>query len=632
MIVATAGHIDHGKTSLVKALTGTDADRLPEEKARGLTIDLGFAHWQAGRGLAIGFVDVPGHERFIKNMLAGVTGIDAALLIVAADDGPMPQTREHLAILDLLGVGQGVIAVTKTDRVEPDRVEAAVEEARALAARTSLAGAPVLPVSALTGEGVPALARALQQLAGAPGRGRAGGRFRLAVDRSFTLRGAGLVVTGTAFSGAVKPGDRLLVSPAGFEVRVRAIHSGHVEAHAARAGERVALNLAGAGLRRQTVARGDWVLAPEAHEPTRRLDVRLRVLASETRALRDRTPVHAHLGAIDVTGRVAVLEGTAIAPGEAGWAQLLLDREIGALAGDGLVLRDQSATRTLAGGRVVDPFPPARGRARPERLAELAVRANESAPEAFDGLLALQPFGFDFARFARACNLGDGEQAALRRRPGVAIAGPVAVREERWRALSDALQREVEAWTAAQPESPGLGPVALRRRLSPPPPRDIAEAAVAALIAAGRLARSAGFIHPPGHRAALGAEDEALWERIEPLLAEGGLRPPRVRELAEALQLDHRRIEAVLRQAARFGRVARVADNRWFPPAALRGLAEIAEGLAGESPDGRFTAAAYKDRSGIGRNVTIQLLEYFDREGFTRREGESRRIVREWRG
>ncbi|MCY4230628.1 MAG: selenocysteine-specific translation elongation factor [Alphaproteobacteria bacterium] len=627
MIVATAGHIDHGKTALVKALTGADADRLPEEKARGLTIDLGFAYWRAGPGQAISFIDVPGHERFIKNMLAGVTGIDTALLVVAADDGPMPQTREHLAILDLLGVQHGIVAVTKMDRVAAERVQAVAEEVQALVEETVLAGSPVLPVSAITGAGVLELQRALQRLAGRERRRRASGRFRLAVDRSFTLRGVGLVVTGTAFSGTVKVGDRLLISPSGVEARVRAIHAGNVQAHAAQAGQRVALNLA--GLRRHVVSRGDWLLAPEAHGPTRRIDIRLRVIGSEARPLRDRMPVHVHLGATDITGRVAVLDGSSIAPGEAGWAQLLLDREIGALAGDGVVLRDQSAMRTVAGGRVVDPFPPARGRARPERLAELAVRAG---PDAFGGLVEMAPFGFDFARFARAHNLDDAEQAALRRRQGVAFAGPVAVDAARWQTLCDAFEREVDAWTAAHPDSPGLGPVALRRQLDPPPPRDIAEAALAALAGAGRLARSGGFVHRPGHRAALAPEEEALWQRIEPLVAEAGLRPPRVRELAEILRVDHNRVDRVLRQAGRFGLVRRVADNRWFPPAALRGLAAIAERLAAESADGYFTAAAYKDRAGIGRNVTIELLEFFDREGFTRREGDTRRIVRAWRG
>ncbi|MCY4320039.1 MAG: selenocysteine-specific translation elongation factor [Alphaproteobacteria bacterium] len=627
MIVATAGHIDHGKTALVKALTGADADRLPEEKARGLTIDLGFAYWRAGPGQAISFIDVPGHERFIKNMLAGVTGIDTALLVVAADDGPMPQTREHLAILDLLGVQQGIVAVTKMDRVAAERVQAVAEEVQALVEETVLAGSPVLPVSAITGAGVLELQRALQRLAGRERRRRASGRFRLAVDRSFTLRGVGLVVTGTAFSGTVKVGDRLLISPSGVEARVRAIHAGNVQAHAAQAGQRVALNLA--GLRRHVVSRGDWLLAPEAHGPTRRIDIRLRVIGSEARPLRDRMPVHVHLGATDITGRVAVLDGSSIAPGEAGWAQLLLDREIGALVGDGVVLRDQSAMRTVAGGRVVDPFPPARGRARPERLAELAVRAG---PDAFGGLVEMAPFGFDFARFARAHNLDDAEQAALRRRQGVAFAGPVAVDAARWQTLCDAFEHEVDAWTAAHPDSPGLGPVALRRQLDPPPPRDIAEAALAALAGAGRLARSGGFVHRPGHRAALAPEEEALWQRIEPLVAEAGLRPPRVRELAEMLRVDHNRVDRVLRQAGRLGLVRRVADNRWFPPAALRGLAAIAERLAAESADGYFTAAAYKDRAGIGRNVTIELLEFFDREGFTRREGDARRIVRAWRG
>ena len=625
MIVATAGHIDHGKTSLVKALTGTDADRLPEEKARGLTIDLGFAYWQAGPGQTVGFIDVPGHERFIKNMLAGVTGIDAALLIVAADDGPMPQTREHLAILDLLGVQRGIVAVTKADRAEPERVQAVAEEAEALAADTGLAGAPVLPVSAITGEGVPELRRALQRLAGAVGRRRAAGRFRLAVDRSFTLRGAGLVVTGTAFSGAVKVGDRLLVSPGGVEARVRAIHAENVEAHAAQAGQRVALNLAGAGLRRHAVSRGDWLLAPEAHHPTRRIDLRLRVLGGEARPLRDRTPVHVHLGAADVTGRVAVLDGPSIAPGEAGWAQLLLDREIGALAGDGVVLRDQSAMRTMAGGRVADPFPPARGRARPERLAELAVRAGE---DAFGGLVETTSFGFDFPRFAQAHNLNDAEQAALRRRQGVVFAGPVAVDGGRWQALCDSFEREVDAWTAAHPDSPRPRP-----RGAPAPARPCAAARYrrggAGRAGGGGQARALRRLRPPaGPPRGACPEEEALWRRIEPLVTEGGLRPPRVRELADMLKVDHVRVDQVLRQAGRFGLVRRVAGQPLVPARCAQGAGgDRRDPGGGEAPHGRFTAAAYKDRSGIGRNVTIELLEFFDKEGFTRREGDARRIV-----
>ena len=628
MIIATAGHIDHGKTALVKALTGTDADRLPEEKARGLTIDLGFAYMRLDSGQDVGFVDVPGHERFIRNMLAGVTGIDAALLIVAADDGPMPQTQEHLAILDLLGVGRGIVAITKTDRVDGARVDAVRAGVSALLAGTGLEGAPVVPVSAHAGQGIDELRRLIEGIAREVAGKRVSGRFRLAVDRVFTLRGAGLVVTGTAFAGTVKVGDRLTVSPGGADARVRGVHAQGSQTHSAREGQRIALNLTGQELRRHGVSRGDWVLAPEAHAPTRRIDAGLRVLPGEMRPLRDHMPAHVHIGAVDVTGRIAVLEGRAVPPGETGWVQLLLDREIGALAGDGIVIRDQSATRTIAGGRVVDPFPPARGRARPERLGELAVLAGD-AP--FAGLLERAPFGFDFVRFARARNLNDGEQTTLKRRAGAVFVEGMAIGEGRWRTLLGDLEREVAAWIGGNPDSPGLGPVALRRRLDPVPPRGIAEAALNALVSSGRLARSGGHIHPPGHRAALPREDEALWARIEPLLAEGGPRPPRVRELGEQLGEDHRRIEVVLRQAGRLGWVRQVADNRYFPAAALRELAGVAEALAGEGADGRFTAAAYKDRSGIGRNVTIQLLEYFDRVGFTRREGDTRRIVREWR-
>ena len=369
MIVGTAGHIDHGKTALVKALTGVDADRLPEEKARGITLDLGYAYTSLPGGDVLGFIDVPGHEKLVHNMLAGATGIDFVLLVVAADDGPMPQTREHLQILDLLGMNRAAVALTKIDAVSAARVLQAEGEIDALLATSALAKTPVFRVSNVTGEGMVPLRHHLDTESTRVAARPAGGHFRLAIDRCFTLAGAGTVVTGTVFSGKAAVGDTLVLSPPGIEVRVRSIHAQNQPAQIGVAGQRCALNLVGEGFDKTQVQRGHWVLAAPVHAPTQRLDAQLSLLSTESRPLAHWTPVHVHLGAAEVMGRVALLEGERLEPGETALAQLVLDRAIGALHGDRLVIRDQSATRTVGGGMVLDPFPPARGRRTPARLA-----------------------------------------------------------------------------------------------------------------------------------------------------------------------------------------------------------------------------------------------------------------------
>ena len=371
MIVATAGHVDHGKTALVRALTGVDTDRLPEERKRGLTIDLGFAYRALDDDHVIGFVDVPGHERFVRNMLAGVGSIDLALVVVAADDGVMPQTREHTAILDLLGVTECIAVVSKVDKVETARAIEVGEEIEALLSATGMRGAGIHRVSAVSGAGIDALSGALRARARGLAARAANGRFRLCVDRAFMLRGAGLVVTGTVHAGVASTGERLVVTPSGHDARIRGIHAQDRPADHARAGERCALNLAGRDIESGAVVRGDWIVDRALHAPSDRIDARLQVLAEEPRALRHWTPVHAHLAAAHSTARVAVLGAGSIAPGDSGRVQIVLDRPIHALAGDRIVIRDQSATRTMGGGAVIDPFSPKRGRARPARLAWL---------------------------------------------------------------------------------------------------------------------------------------------------------------------------------------------------------------------------------------------------------------------
>ncbi|MDP2707640.1 MAG: selenocysteine-specific translation elongation factor, partial [Burkholderiales bacterium] len=413
MIVATAGHVDHGKTLLIKALTGVDTDRLPEEKKRGLTIDLGFAYLPVAPGKTIGFIDVPGHERFIRNMLCGVAGIDFVLLVIAADDGPMPQTREHLAILDLLGVPSGAIVLTKLDRVAPERVAEITAEISALIAGTTLAGAPVFPVSALTGVGIGELKGHLERIALGFQPRDTSGNFRLAVDRCFNLVGAGMVVTGTSISGTLTAGAQVRALMADVTLRVRSIHAQNTQTESGRAGERCALNLAGTELKHAQITRGEWIVTGEVPAPAQRIDARLRVLAGEKQPLAHWTPVHVHLGATDVTGRAAVLVGPGIAPGESGLVQLVFERPIGALHGDKLIVRDQSSRRTIGGGRVIDVFPPARGRAKPQRLAYLAAMEGDDDQAALAMLLDQAAGGLDLSRFAANRNLTSDEAAAL---------------------------------------------------------------------------------------------------------------------------------------------------------------------------------------------------------------------------
>jgi selenocysteine-specific elongation factor len=634
MILATAGHIDHGKTALVQALTGVDADRLPEEKRRGLTIDLGFAYTTLPDGTELGFVDVPGHERFLPNMLAGVLSIDRVLLVVAADDGPRPQTLEHLDILDLIGITQVTGIVTKVDRVEPDRTAAVVEEIGALLAASGFAKSPIFPVSSRTGDGVGDLTRHLQQSARIAERDRAAapaaGLFRMPIDRAFTLPGIGLVVTGTVAAGVVAFGDRLSISPSGIPVRVRGLHSQNHAVESAAAGERCAVNIAASFSEGREPGRGDWIVAPERHAPARRLDLLVRASRFAEAPLRDGLPVHLHLGTADIVGRVAVLRGRSIVPGGTGFVQVDFEEPIGALHGDRAVLRDHAARHTLAGGRVVDPFPPQRGRRLPSRLAVLEAIAEADPAHALKRLLEVEGF-VALPDFALARNLAAAELDALtdaRAFLRVGNAGAlVAVTAERLAALCDNVVAALGASHQSQPDALGPTRPALLAQLRAVAPEAALEAAIVELVAAGRIVREGPVWRLPEHQPRLTQADQRLWERVRPLLLVEDLRPPRVREIAAALALEPAAVERFLSRAERMGHVAKVADNRFFLPETLARLAEIGRELAEGSSEGTFTAATFKDRSGVGRNLTIQVLEYLDKTGATRREGDARIVL-----
>ena len=626
MIVATAGHVDHGKTLLVKALTGVDTDRLPEEKKRNLTIDLGFAYLPLDDVETIGFVDVPGHERFIRNMLCGVAGIDFALLIVAADDGPMPQTEEHIAILDKLEVKRGAVALTKIDRVPEERAAEAAEDTEIAIAGTTLEGAEIFPVSAVTGRGVSALKSHLAAAARGLPRRSAAGNFRMAVDRSFEVVGAGLVVTGTVFSGTIATGDR--VRAGDTEARVRGMRVQNAPSDEGRAGQRCALNLVGAGLDRSRVGRGDWVRAGDAPAPTRKIDVRLEALRSERRPLAHWTPVHVHLGASETTGRVAILGRERVPPGADSLAQLVLDRPVLAVCGDRFIVRDQSARRTIGGGRAIDIFPPARGRARPERLAFLEAMEESDDGVALSRLLEIAADGLNLDRFAAARNLSPEDRASLPTlMPMKTIAsrsGTFGFSEGRWGAVRNAVLEGLAAWHRKRPDSVGPGENRLLAGTGVRLPPDAAMAVGTALAREGAIVKEGLGVRLPAHRPSLRGADAANWEKIRPLLDE--LRPPALSEIAAGVAGDVRKVESLLVRAGRHGLVVRVSKNRFFLPETLLRLGEIAERTADD--EGTITAAAFRDASRIGRNLTIEVLEFFDKVKFTRRVGDGHELIR----
>ena len=609
MIIGTAGHIDHGKTTLVKALTGVDCDRLKEEKARGITVDLGYAYTEK-----LGFIDVPGHEKLIHNMLAGATGIDFALLVIAADDGPMPQTREHLAIIELLGIKRGAVALTKIDNATVHRQNQAKNEITELLAGTALADAPIFPVAATTGDGIAALRSHLETAATEPETHQQTGGFRLAVDRCFTLTGAGTVVTGTAFAGSVKVGDQLLLSPSKIPVRVRSLRVQDGPAESGHAGQRIALALN--GVEKTEVERGMWIVAPPLHAPVRRFDVRIRVLPGQP-ALKHWAQVHLHLGAEDVLARIALLGTNDIQPGMENWAQITVDREIGALASDRFILRDASARHTIGGGSVLDIFPPSRKKSSPERLTMLAALADDNPAPALQLAAEQESAGVDLSSYALNRNLDPATLATLCAKLNLKVIGSTAFSPERWQALENRLLDALANEHQRAPDLPGVERDRLRRLTLPTLARPAFDVLLAAPLAAGRIAQSHAWLHLPEHRVQLAANDHELWQTLQPLLATAPYNPPRVRDIAKASGLPEDTIRTLFKRIARYGDAWPVAHDHYFTATAVADLAHRVAGL--NASDGCARAASLRDQIGGGRKVAIHILEFFDRIGYTRR-------------
>ena len=631
MIVGTAGHIDHGKTSLVRVLTGVDTDRLKDEKERGISIDLGFAYLPTPNGSIIGFIDVPGHERFVHTMVAGASGIDFVVLVVAADDGVMPQTLEHLAIVEMLGIRRGVVALTKADLAAPTRRDEVTSEISSVLSGTGLDGAPVIPVSSVTGDGIEELLQQLFAAAHAFGRRATRGRFRLAVDRSFTLAGAGTVVTGTVLSGQVAVGDRVVVSPPGLAARVRSIHAQNRPTEHGHAGERCALNLVGEGITKDAIRRGDMAVDPELHAPADRIAAVVRLLPSETRPISQWMPVRLHHAAADIGARVVLLEDEALAPGTSKRVQLVLERPIAAAVGDRFVLRDTTAQRTIGGGHLLDLRAPSRKRRTAVRMAQLDALSIEEPGQALAALLDRVPHYVDLSGFARDHALAEDEMAHIVGELSVIrIAAKnhvLGLSPATYLRLRRAVASILQAFHQDNPDLPGMGMERLRLQLDPRLPALAFASALQGMARAGEVALDGAWVKLAGHEVRLTPQDERLWERMVPLLgASERFRPPRVRDIEGLLNVPEREIRRLSKLLARVGKVDEVAHDHFFLRNTVAEMVQIAASLAAAEKKGEFTAAQFRDRVNNGRKVAIQILEFFDRHGVTLRRGDLRRM------
>jgi len=600
MIIATAGHVDHGKTTLLEALTGINADRLPEEKKRGMTIDLGYAYWPQPDGRVPGFIDVPGHEKFLANMLAGVGGIDGALLVVACDDGVMAQTREHLAILQLTGNPALTVALTKADRVDEARIAEVEAEVHSVLAEYGYPQATLFTTAATQGVGIEALRAHLLAL---PEREQTDERrFRLAIDRAFSVKGAGLVVTGTALSGSVKVGDTLWLTGVNKPMRVRGLHAQNQPVEQAHAGQRIALNIAG-DAEKEAISRGDWLLTEAPPEPVTRLIVALHTHAP----LGQWQPLHIHHAASHVTGRVSLLDDNL--------AELVLDTPLWLADNDRLVLRDIAARATLAGARVVTLNPPRRGKRKAEYLAWIAALA-EAGDDAGALAVHLTRGAVDLPSFAWERQLNAQGLAALTETPHMIQAGDSLISAAvaaRWqRKILDTLA----TYHAQHRDEPGPGRERLRRMALPMENEALVLTLIERMRESGEIHSHHGWLHLPDHKAGFTAEQEAIWQKVATLFAD---EPWWVRDLAREIGADEQIMRSVLHQAAQQGLITAIVKDRYYRNDRIVAFANLIRTLDGER--GSTCAADFRDRLNVGRKLAIQILEYFDRIGFTRRRG-----------
>lgn len=629
-IIGTAGHIDHGKTSLIKALTGQETDRLKEEQERGISIDLGFAYLDLPDGERAGIVDVPGHERFIRNMLAGAHGIDLVLFTVAADDGVMPQSEEHLDFLHLLGVKKGIFVITKADIVDPARVAEVQEEIEILTLDTTLEGAPIIPVSSVTGLGLERLRQEIAMQLRAYERPPLPGYFRLPVDRAFVMKGHGVVVTGTAIAGMVTEGDTVRVLPGGEETRVRSLQVHGQPVSTAKWGQRVALNLT--GLEKRDLTRGHIVCHPKVTLTTQRFDAFVEIRPGAKREVENHERVRVHLGTAEVIGKIIILDGREVLPPRStALCQIVLEEPVVALRGDRFILRNQTAQGTLGGGEVLHPFAQRHRRSEGGLCERLTVLRTADLLQACRAYLEAQSeFAVPLEEIYQGVNAREEEVATLLMNDPAILPLPSKAHPEayavtgKWQRLTAEVHALLTDFHQSTPLARGMEMESLRSQLSFSFSPKIFRAVADKLVAEGVAIREDSLLRLPTHSVTLNQDEQGTAARLERFLQEGGLTPPEVKELEEKLRVPRKLLLDLLGVLESRGKVVKVSTDLYVGSDILE-KAKVAL-TAHLTAHGEITAATFRDLLGISRKTAIPLLEYFDRAGLTLRVGDVRKL------
>lgn len=630
MIVATAGHVDHGKTSLVKQLTGVETDRLPEEKKRGMSIDLGFAYKKINDQISIGYVDVPGHENFIHNMIAGLAGVDFVLSVIAADDGPKTQTFEHLEILNLLGIEDGAIVITKIDKVDDKRIVKLKDDLRNIFRATSLSKAPIFPISRLEKKGVRDLQKFIEEKAFSKKKYYNSGRFRLAIDRKFFLNGIGLIVTGSVFSGKVNIDDKLLISPKNLKVKVKTIHSNSRNAKTGISGQRCALNLQVKKNSKDLIRRGDWLISEFINNPSKCVDAIISVSSFLHKSLKNWSRVNMHVGTAKIICRVVILESRELFPGRKGLVQLKLEKETSLVFGDRFILRDQSAKKTIAGGRIIDPNSSVKGRSKANRIELLKFQINNNSKDSLLFLVSKSTWGIDLIKFSISRNFSKAEFKSLLNNLQIKVIIHKeelwGISEQNWRLCKRTVFEFIGKSIAQSQNGLNLNKEKLLSAFSYKAKSFLIDKILNELIEEKQIFTSGQKISITNNRNSFNSDEKILWKKIKASLSKSHFNSLTINEFAEKTSIDIKIVESVFNKLVSLKQLCKISEKRYFLPRSILKCANIVEKIASENKRGLVDLSLFRNETKISRNVSIELLEFFDKKLFTKRSGNGRII------
>ncbi|MEN8688732.1 MAG: selenocysteine-specific translation elongation factor [Desulfobacterales bacterium] len=630
IILGTAGHIDHGKTSLIKAVTGTDTDRLKEEKERGITIELGFASLDLPNGQHVGIVDVPGHEKFVKNMVAGATGIDIVVMVIAADEGVMPQTREHMEICTLLGIKHGFVALTKIDMVDEEWLELAMEDVRDFTAGTFLENTPIVPVSAVKEKGLQEFSRILETICNQVPERSLSSLFRLPVDRVFTMKGFGTVITGSLISGRVQVGDTVMIYPSMVTSRVRGIQVHNQGVNMAEAGQRTAINFQ--GLEKAAIKRGEMLALPGTLKPSFMVDLQLQYLASNKKPIKNRTRVRFHTGTSEILGNLVLLDREELPPGEKAAVQLRLDEPVCLVKDDRFVIRSYSPVRTIGGGQVLNPIPPKHKRFKADVVQGLQSIAERSMEELIDYYIDQTGHaGAAFSDLVLMTNITEKSleqqlQALLSRKTVLLVDrdSRIYMHTNSFQQLRQDLTGHLERYHKTNPLKAGMPKEELKTKLPPNLSPKLFNLLMNQMLKDDDISVVEDTVHLASHTVALGADQEDIRDKIIKTYKESGLQPPYFKELGKQLTADPSRARDVLNLLVKEGRLVKVKEDLFFDADAVTRLKQrLVEFL---TVNGEISTPQFKEMTAASRKYVIPLIEFFDAQNFTIRIGDIRKL------